>query len=102
MPSVPIASRTAISSAMSGLQTLAKLERDDFSSNRHPALSFFRRIHFMSQTALPKKKVEVLSRQMAYHERGKDQPILFLHGNPTSSFLCRKVILALEVRDRLI
>jgi len=56
----------------------------------------------MSQTALPKKKVEVLGRQMAYHERGEGQPILFLHGNPTSSFLWRKVIPELEGLGRLI
>ena len=56
----------------------------------------------MSQTALPKKKVDVLGRQMAYHERGEGQPILFLHGNPTSSFLWRKVIPELEGLGRLI
>src|SRR5258707_14282553 len=56
----------------------------------------------MSQTALPKKKVDVLGRQMAYHERGEGQPILFLHGNPTSSFLWRDVIPELEGLGRLI
>ena len=33
---------------------------------------------------------------MAYHERGEGAPILFLHGNPTSSYLWRDVIPELE------
>lgn len=39
-----------------------------------------------------KKFVEVFGSQMAYYGRGKGDPIVFLHGNPTSSFLWRKVI----------
>jgi haloalkane dehalogenase len=39
---------------------------------------------------------------MAYHERGEGQPVLFLHGNPTSSYLWRDVISELEGRGRLI
>ncbi|GIU93226.1 MAG: haloalkane dehalogenase 3 [Acidimicrobiia bacterium] len=41
---------------------------------------------------LKKKKVEVLGLRMAYHESGKGRPIVFLHGNPTSSYLWRGVI----------
>jgi haloalkane dehalogenase len=39
---------------------------------------------------------------MAYHERGQGAPVLFLHGNPTSSYLWRDVIPELEGRGRLI
>jgi haloalkane dehalogenase len=39
---------------------------------------------------------------MAYHERGEGAPVLFLHGNPTSSYLWRDVIPELEGRGRLI
>lgn len=39
-----------------------------------------------------KKFVEIFGSQMAYYDRGKGDPIVFLHGNPTSSFLWRKVI----------
>jgi len=39
---------------------------------------------------------------MAYHERGQGAPVLFLHGNPTSSYLWRNVIPELEGRGRLI
>jgi haloalkane dehalogenase len=40
--------------------------------------------------------------QMAYHERGEGRPILFLHGNPTSSYLWRDVLPVLEGLGRLI
>jgi haloalkane dehalogenase len=36
--------------------------------------------------------VEVLGSRMAYREMGEGEPILFLHGNPTSSYLWRKVM----------
>ena len=43
-----------------------------------------------------KKFVEVLGHRMAYVEEGEGQPIVLLHGNPTSSFLWRGVIPALS------
>ena len=40
-----------------------------------------------------KKKTEtVLGKKMAYVEAGRGDPILFLHGNPTSSYLWRNII----------
>jgi haloalkane dehalogenase len=39
-----------------------------------------------------KKRVSVRGRQMAYVEVGSGDPIVFLHGNPTSSFLWRDVM----------
>jgi haloalkane dehalogenase len=56
----------------------------------------------MSEQALAKKTVNVLDSRMAYHERGQGAPVLFLHGNPTSSYLWRDVIPELEGRGRLI
>jgi len=56
----------------------------------------------MSEQPLSKKTVDVLDSRMAYHERGEGAPILFLHGNPTSSYLWRDVLPALEGRGRLI
>ena len=35
---------------------------------------------------------EVLDSRMYYEEQGEGKPVLFLHGNPTSSFLWRNVI----------
>jgi haloalkane dehalogenase len=56
----------------------------------------------MTETPLTKKTVDVLGVPMAYHERGEGAPILFLHGNPTSSYLWRDVIPELEGHGRLI
>jgi haloalkane dehalogenase len=56
----------------------------------------------MSEQPLPRKSVNVLDSHMVYHERGEGAPVLFLHGNPTSSYLWRDVIPELEGRGRLI
>ena len=40
----------------------------------------------------PKKKIRVLGRTMAYVEMGEGDPIVFQHGNPTSSYLWRNVM----------
>ena len=56
----------------------------------------------MTEQPLSKKKVAILDSRMAYHERGKGKPVLFLHGNPTSSYLWRDVIGELEGMGRLI
>ena len=49
-----------------------------------------------------KKYVEVHGRKMAYVEVGSGDPIVFLHGNPTSSYLWRNVIPHLEKAGRCI
>lgn len=41
---------------------------------------------------MEKRRVEVLGAEMAYVEKGVGDPIVFLHGNPTSSFLWRNVL----------
>ena len=56
----------------------------------------------MTEQPLTKKFVDVLDTRMAYHERGAGAPVLFLHGNPTSSYLWRDVLPVLEGRGRLI
>ena len=40
----------------------------------------------------PKKYVDVLGKKMAYVEMGRGRPIVFQHGNPTSSYLWRNVM----------
>ena len=47
-------------------------------------------------TAQDKRSVVVNGRRMAYVERGVGDPIVFLHGNPTSSYLWRTVIPEVE------
>jgi haloalkane dehalogenase len=56
----------------------------------------------MTEQPLSKKFVTVLGHRMAYHERGEGAPILFLHGNPTSSYLWRDVLPELDGQGRLI
>lgn len=43
-------------------------------------------------TPLSKQNVTVDGKRMAYHERGDGRSVVFLHGNPTSSYLWRNVI----------
>ena len=56
----------------------------------------------MTEQKLTKKTVDVLDARMAYHERGEGAAVLFLHGNPTSSYLWRDVLPPLEGHGRLI
>lgn len=49
-----------------------------------------------------KKFANVAGHRMAYVEVGTGDPIVFVHGNPTSSFLWRNVLPVLEGRGRLI
>lgn len=50
----------------------------------------------------PKKTIEVLGKRMAYVEMGTGAPILFQHGNPTSSYLWRNVMPHLADQGRCI
>jgi haloalkane dehalogenase len=49
-----------------------------------------------------KQRATVKGRSMAYVEVGSGDPIVFLHGNPTSSYLWRNVMPHLEGQGRLI
>ena len=58
----------------------------------------------MISAAFPyrKQRRRVLDREMAYVELGEGDPIVFLHGNPTSSYLWRNVIPHLQPQGRCI
>ena len=43
-------------------------------------------------TPLTKSYKTVNGKQMAYHEAGEGEAVVFLHGNPTSSYLWRNII----------
>lgn len=49
-----------------------------------------------------KKFVEIKGQRIAYIDEGRGAPILFLHGNPTSSYLWRNVLPEVEGLGRLI
>ena len=53
-------------------------------------------------TPLEKQYVTINGKQMAYHERGEGRSVVFLHGNPTSSYLWRNVIPAVAEHARCI
>lgn len=48
------------------------------------------------------KFIEILGSQMAYVDAGAGDPILFLHGQPTSSYLWRNIMPHLEDQGRVI
>lgn len=50
----------------------------------------------------PKKFIEVKGKQMAYVEMGEGDPIIFQHGNPTSSYLWRNIMPHLQDQGRCI
>jgi pimeloyl-ACP methyl ester carboxylesterase len=59
----------------------------------------------MTDTSLPfaeKKFTEVKGHRMAYIDEGEGAPIVFQHGNPTSSYLWRNVMPACRGLGRLI
>ena len=56
----------------------------------------------ISATEPQKKFIEVMGKRMAYVEMGAGDPILFQHGNPTSSYLWRNVMPKLSEQGRCI
>ena len=40
----------------------------------------------------PRRRIRVLDTELAYADTGQGKPVVFLHGNPTSSYLWRNVI----------
>ncbi|WP_415235774.1 haloalkane dehalogenase [Sneathiella sp.] len=57
----------------------------------------------MSETMKYKKEFATIrGLKMAYVEEGEGDPIVFLHGNPTSSYLWRNIMPHLEGKGRLI
>ena len=56
----------------------------------------------ISDEELEKKNIKVHGKNMAYVEKGEGDPIIFQHGNPTSSYLWRNIIPYLENEGRCI
>src|SRR2546421_1528374 len=66
------------------------------SSHRHTSEGL------MSKAPLTKNHLRVDGKRMAFYERGEGDSIVFLHGNPTSSYLWRNVIPYIEDHGRCI
>lgn len=56
----------------------------------------------ISSEEYPKKQIKVLGKTMSYVEMGSGDPIVFQHGNPTSSYLWRNVMPHLADQGRCI
>lgn len=56
----------------------------------------------MNAQPLPKKFATIDGKQIAYFEEGEGDPVVFLHGNPTSSYLWRNVVPHVAGLGRLI
>mgnify|MGYP001054371468 CR=1 FL=1 len=56
----------------------------------------------ISTQELEKRFIEVNGKQMAYAETGSGDPIIFQHGNPTSSYLWRNIMTPLAGRGRCV
>lgn len=56
----------------------------------------------MAGTTFPyqKQRAQVLGRGMAYAQVGSGDPLVFLHGNPSSSYLWRNIIPYMQDRGR--
>ena len=56
----------------------------------------------MNVNTLTKKKILINNKNIAYVDSGYGDPIIFLHGNPTSSYLWRNITPYLESQGRCI
>ena len=50
----------------------------------------------------PKKHIKIKGKEMAYVDEGQGDPIVFLHGNPTSSYLWRNIAPHVEGLGRIV
>jgi haloalkane dehalogenase len=69
---------------------------------RDPARETFKGMNLVNASSPQKRFVSVNGKRMAFVEMGEGQPIVFQHGNPTSSFLWRNIMPALADRGRCI
>ncbi len=70
--------------------------------DRYAACSLFEEKTMISAEEYPKQLVEVNGKKMAYVEMGEGDPIVFQHGNPTSSYLWRNIMPYLQDQGRCI
>jgi haloalkane dehalogenase len=56
----------------------------------------------MTEWRARKQFTEVPGKRMAHAETGQGDPILFLHGNPTSAYLWRDVMAVMDGAGRLL
>ncbi|MEM7030945.1 MAG: haloalkane dehalogenase [Chloroflexota bacterium] len=69
---------------------------------RGPSLAESAPVDFLTEMPYETQYITVNGAQMAYVEAGEGDPILFLHGNPTSKYLWRNIMPHLEDQGRVI
>ncbi len=75
---------------------------DDFQKSLMNEREYLAMSALPNDEELPKKNITVLGKEMAYIEMGEGDPIVFLHGNPTSSYLWRNIMPHMAGRGRCI
>jgi hypothetical protein len=66
----------------------AKLKQLDFAHQKRTQMSSK---PISEDFPYTRKRLKVLDSEMAYVDVGKGKPVVFLHGNPTSSYMCRNL-----------
>src|SRR5437899_9804352 len=57
-------------------------------------------VHFHGPNRYPRRRTKVLDTEMSYVDVGHGAPIVFLHGNPTSSYVWRNILPYLSEHGR--
>ncbi|MEM8849994.1 MAG: haloalkane dehalogenase [Pseudomonadota bacterium] len=86
---MPLTRRTLLTSsaALSVLAASRPIQADD-----HVPLNGPYGLPISAKFPFQKARADVLDSQIAYVDEGEGSPVLFLHGNPTSSYLWRNII----------
>jgi haloalkane dehalogenase len=71
-------------------------------AEHNPAICNCNAINMISDKEHEKQFIEVNGKRMAYVEMGDGDPIVFQHGNPTSSYLWRNIMPTLASKGRCI
>ena len=80
------------------------VQKPEITANKHPIAysKDFIMTDSTEKSRYTKQYKTIHGKQMAYIDEGQGDPIVFLHGNPTSSFLWRNIMPHLEGQGRLI
>ena len=92
--SAPMRALAAAAVLAASVTAGAALAQDDAAPSAGPAIS--------AEFPYEHRTVEVLGSRIAYVDEGEGDPILFIHGNPTSSYLWRNVMPYVEGQGRII
>jgi hypothetical protein len=87
-----ISRRTALTAGVAGVAVAATLGGGASPAKADAQSSAPYGLPISADFPFAKKTIEIDGSAIAYVDEGEGQPVLFLHGNPTSSYLWRNVI----------